>query len=610
MNIHTSPFFRSLRTIWPLTTKEDKRGLGGLLVLSLACALSELGLACGVALLAAFFSSPEQALSKIPAFFSPITDFATQDPRYGIFLALGGVVALIVIKNIFAVFMQWRSTVVAEALSNNVRQHIMQFFTRAPYLWLLRQGTPELLFIINASAQMGVILVNLVQMVNQLAILFFFCISLSFIAPIPSLILFAVLVLSAQTLLKGVRKHIQHAADNVYHADYEVHIVQQTGVHALKEMRLYGRGTALNKKYNARLGALKTTKSRQSIFIPLPVAVIETLGFSALLGVLAFLVWGQDASLARITGIMGFMAAAAWRLLPVGNRLLGYWSNFCAASPYLEKVADTLSAKQCMEGELLRLEEEPAILTLDFLHEIRFENVCFQYSGKTSSALGNVSFTIPKGTMFGVVGLSGAGKSTLINLLAGLLPPSSGQISIDNIELSLDSSPAWLGKIGYISQSPYIMDASLAENIALSRWGEEIDCERVMDCCRMAAIDFLDQLESGIDTILGERGTRLSGGQAQRVVIARALYSSPELIIFDEATSSLDIKNEKVIHETILSLRNHATLVIIAHRLSSVEGCENILWLENGKVVKSGESSTVLEAYKARLSLGFEQQTS
>ena len=609
MKTHTSPFFHSLKTIWPLATKKDKRGLIGLLALSLGCALSELGLACGVALLAAFFAAPEQALSKIPAFLSPITDFAVQDPRYGVFLALAGVVALIVTKNIFAIFMQWRSTIVAETLSNNIRQNLMQFFTRAPYLWLIRQGTPDLLFAFTASAQMGNVLINIVQMANQMAILFFFCISLFFLAPIPSLILLGVLVLSAQTLVKGVRKHMKDAAADVYKSDYQAHTIQQTGVHALKEMRLYGRGAALNEKYRGGLDAVQGAKSWQSIFIPLPVAVLETLGFMALLGVLGFLVWGQDASLARITGIMGFMAAAAWRLLPVGNRLLGYWSNFCAATPYLEKVAEVLEVKRSMDDSLITLQQDTPF-PLDFATRIHFDNVNFQYPESAKAALDKVSFTIPKGTMLGIVGLSGAGKSTLINLLTGLLPPDSGHIVVDDTELSLENTPAWLAKIGYVAQSPYIMNASLAENIALSRWGEDIDRERVMECCRMAAIDFLEQLESSIDTLLGERGTRLSGGQAQRVVIARALYSAPELIIFDEATSSLDMKNEKAIHETILTLRNHATLVIIAHRLSSVEGCENILWLENGKVVQTGESSTVLEAYKARLSLEFEQQTS
>jgi ABC-type multidrug transport system fused ATPase/permease subunit len=152
-----------------------------------------------------------------------------------------------------------------------------------------------------------------------------------------------------------------------------------------------------------------------------------------------------------------------------------------------------------------------------------------------------------------------------------------------------------------VAQAPYLLDASLAENVALSRWGETIDRERVLRCCRMAALDFINDLDKGIDTVLGERGMRLSGGQAQRVAIARALYSEPELIIFDEATSSLDMKNERSIHETILSLRDKVTMVIIAHRLSTVESCDSVIWLDKGRVHMVGSVDTVLPEYRAEL---------
>jgi ABC-type multidrug transport system fused ATPase/permease subunit len=267
--------------------------------------------------------------------------------------------------------------------------------------------------------------------------------------------------------------------------------------------------------------------------------------------------------------------------------------------PYLHKVAELINLERSLEAELLPLDTEPE--PLSFRHEVTLNNISFRYSNVSAEAVNGLSMNIKAGKTVGLVGLSGAGKTTLVNLLTGLIPPQSGQILVDGVLINRDNSRSWLKRIGFVAQAPYILDASLAENVALSCWGEEIDRNRVLECCRMAALDFVDELEHGIDTILGDRGTRLSGGQAQRVAIARALYSEPDLIILDEATSSLDMKNEKIIHETILSLRNHVTMIIIAHRLTTVESCDSIIWMEKGQVHMVGSAEEVLPEYRATL---------
>ena len=199
----------------------------------------------------------------------------------------------------------------------------------------------------------------------------------------------------------------------------------------------------------------------------------------------------------------------------------------------------------------------------------------------------------------GIVGRSGAGKSTLVNLILGLLSPSSGRILIDDIPLDTQVRPAWMSKVGYVPQSPYICAGTLAENIAFGYSGEEINEQQVKTCCHMAAIDeFLPQLPHGINTQIGERGVKLSGGQKQRVAIARALYHNPSMLIFDEATSSLDSKNERAIQETITNLKVQRTLIIIAHRLSTVKDCDLVIWLEDGMLCKAGNSVEILSEYR------------
>ncbi|MCL0107953.1 ATP-binding cassette domain-containing protein, partial [Peptococcaceae bacterium] len=175
-----------------------------------------------------------------------------------------------------------------------------------------------------------------------------------------------------------------------------------------------------------------------------------------------------------------------------------------------------------------------------------------------------------------------------------------GKVLIDGVELNDETRPAWLKKIGYVPQSPYIYDGTLAENIAFGYQGDEIDRDKVLKVCKMAAIDFLKDLPDGIDTQIGERGIKLSGGQRQRVAIARALYLEPEVMIFDEATSSLDTKSEKAIQDTIYNLKGNQTLIIIAHRLSTVKDCDFLVWIEKGEVKMIGEPDEVLERYEGK----------
>ena len=201
-----------------------------------------------------------------------------------------------------------------------------------------------------------------------------------------------------------------------------------------------------------------------------------------------------------------------------------------------------------------------------------------------------------------MIGRSGAGKSTLADILIGLIIPTSGMIMIDNIPLDDHNSPLWMSQIGYVPQSACLLDATIAENVAFGLKDKEINTERVLKVCRMAAIEgLLNELQEGINTPIGERGVKLSGGQQQRIAIARALYNSPEVMIFDEATSSLDYKNEKDIQQTIYNLKGKLTMIIIAHRLSTVEECDEIIWLENGSIRKIGRPEEVLSEYQSEM---------
>lgn len=602
------PLRQALKMLIPLVPSAEKRQFWGLLLLTVVMALIELAITGLVALLAAVFGSLEAALNHNPLLWVR-TDLGIDlgnDSRY---LALGILCAIllaIVCKNALTVVQQWHMTAFSETIGNTARAHLLRFFLRAPFLWVLRTGTSEMLFGFSAGTQLGQTLLTALQIFSNALMILTIFLGLVVVSPVPALTFLCVLGFGGYLIVRGTRRILNARAAAVYRADLATHNIQQTVVHGLKEMRLYGREAAIFSAYTAKLSDVLAARKWFQALSRLPVGSLEILGFASLVGVLLFLIFVQNAGIATISGIMGFMAAAAWRTLPVANRLVDNLTQLRSWVPYLNKVADIITLEKELKAELAPPFETTAP-PIVFNKDIKLDRVCFRYPGASAAALQDITFTIKAGQMFGLVGLSGAGKSTLVNILAGLVPPESGHLLVDDTPITKTNTRSWLQRIGYVAQAPYLLDASLAENIALSRWGETIDRERVLECCRMAALDFIDDLDDGIDTVLGERGVRLSGGQAQRVAIARALYSEPELIIFDEATSSLDMKNEKSIHETILSLREKVTIVIIAHRLSTVENCDAVIWLDKGHVRMKGSVDRVLPEYTAALCGSMEQ---
>ena len=591
----------ALRVLLPLVPATEKRRFIGLLVLSVVMALAELALAGFVALLAAIFGSPEAVLnhSRVRGLRETSGISFGDDPRLLALSAMCGIFLCILVKNIFVVLQQRQMTTFSETVSAAARIHLFRFFQRAPFLWITHNGVAELGFGLGAAGHLAGILIIALYVFSGILMLFTLLIGLVSISPLPSLMFSVVLGLGGTLIAKATRKSLDRSSNTVYAADYHTNKSTHLALHGLKEIRLYGRETPLFNTYKAHLGKAVKARIRQQTILRLPVASLETLGFATLVMVMLYLVFVQDAGMARISGIMGFMAAAAWRGLPVANRLVDAVASMRGGLPYLRKTVGLVTLERDLADELLHL--DTVIKPLPFERDITLENISFRYPRATYEALREVSISIEAGKIVGLVGLSGAGKSTLVNLLTGIIPPTSGRLLVDGAQITRDNARSWLSRIGYVAQAPYILDASLAENVALSRWGEAIDRTRVLECCSMAALDFVDELEHGIDTVLGDRGTRLSGGQAQRVAIARALYSDPSLIIFDEATSSLDMKNEKAIQDTILSLRNRVTMIIIAHRLTTVEGCDCLVWLDKGRVRRMDTAEKVLPEYAAEM---------
>jgi ABC-type bacteriocin/lantibiotic exporter with double-glycine peptidase domain len=233
---------------------------------------------------------------------------------------------------------------------------------------------------------------------------------------------------------------------------------------------------------------------------------------------------------------------------------------------------------------------------LAFKNEIKLSNLTFRYPSANRPALNGLSLCIPQNQSIGLVGRTGSGKTTLADVILGLYPPTAGSIEVDGVALSVDNERAWRRRVGYVPQSVFLTNASVARNIALGIPEDQIDHDAVLRSARMAQADeFIVQMPDGYNTVVGERGVKLSGGQRQRLGIARALYHSPDVLVFDEATSALDGMTEDAVMQAVKTLSAERTMILIAHRLRTVQACDRILMLEAGRIVADGSYQDLAE---------------
>jgi ABC-type multidrug transport system fused ATPase/permease subunit len=284
---------------------------------------------------------------------------------------------------------------------------------------------------------------------------------------------------------------------------------------------------------------------------------------------------------------MGLFAAASYRLMPSMNRVLGAIQSIRYAGPMFSVLNEEL--------KLSAPEPAPRTGSAEGIHhEIRLEGVTYTYPGAAVPALRKLSINIQKGETVGFIGTSGAGKSTLVDVILGLLEPEVGEVIVDGQDVR-ENMRRWQDQIGYVPQSIYLTDDTLFRNVAFGLPDEQIDESAVVRAIRAAQLqDFVAELPKGLQTVIGERGVRLSGGQRQRIGIARALYHDPAVLVLDEATSALDTATERGVLSAVIALHGSKTVLIVAHRLSTVEHCDRIYRLDHGSVVAEGPASSML----------------
>jgi ATP-binding cassette subfamily B protein len=385
------------------------------------------------------------------------------------------------------------------------------------------------------------------------------------------------------------RQRLRRNSTRIAHEYTQVVKALQEGLGGIRDVLLDGTQPVYCEIYRQADRPLRLAQGDNIFVAQSPRFAMEALGM-VLIAALAYGLSGQAGGLAASLPVLGALALGAQRLLPAMQQAYGAWASITGSQASL---ADTIALlDRSVPAELLKSVATP----LSFRDVIRFENISFRYTSEGPWVLEDFNLTIPKGSRIGFVGSTGSGKSTTLDLLMGLLTPTTGQLLVDGKPIVGDRIRPWQRTIAHVPQAIYLADSTLAENIAFGVPRTDIDLKRVQKAARQAQIaDFIESGRDAYDAYVGERGIRLSGGQRQRIGIARALYKQASVLVLDEATSALDNATEQSVMDAIDGLDRELTILLIAHRLTTVRRCDTIVQLEHGRVVAKGPYEQLLE---------------
>ena len=579
--------FADIRVCLSLLSPEARWRWLALLPLALAAAAAE-AVGAGAAFgLISILGDPSRAatlpvVSKIHAYLP------RQDPPAVILTFTLLVMAFYIGRNAFLTSVTWVQEKALDAAVSQLSHRLLTAYLGAPYAFHFRRNSAGLIHRVTDAVHSVFrgVLGSLLNTASEALVVAGIVVVLAIASPGVTAI--AVVVVGGMLLLPLTlsRKATTRWGEAVSQLDTDILQTLQQSLGGVKEVKVIGRESFFLAQFDERMAAAARLRSR---YVAVAAALrmgVETTFVCGLLAVsLLLTLRGGAAALP----LLGLFAYAGFRVIPAANRIALYVGQLRYSRAWIHDLRADLAALPTPS-----LTDTSEVEPIRFTRAVALERVSYTYAGEPEPVLIDVSLAIAKGESIGVVGPSGAGKSTLIDLLLGLLEPTAGRITVDGRDIT-SAMRSWRRHIGYVPQEPFILDDTVRRNVAFGVADAEIDDGRVGAALRLAQLaDVVMGLPHGLDTMLGERGTRLSGGQKQRVAIARALYHEPEVLIFDEATSALDTPTERELIAALEALRGVKTLVVIAHRLTTVRRCDRIALLRDGRLAAIGPYDDLL----------------
>ena len=573
----------TVKIVWKLFTNSDRIAFTRIVVMVIVGMFLET-ISLGIVVPIIGILTQDDYQQKYPFIVDIFGNLSREELISAVMVAM---VLIYIVRSLFLFWSLWIQKGFSASVSGRLSQSLFSTYLRQPYMFHLQRNSSTLMR--NAKNATAIVTCGvdpfLVLLTDGLVAIAMFALLIA-VEPVGTLAVLLVFGLSTFVFQRTTRRRIDNWG---YQVDYhETKILQhlQEGFGGAKDVKVLGRENEFLSQHEKHLGESIRINRIYNVILTLPRSFMEIITIVGLcLLVVSMVVRGRE--LADIVPILGLFAAAAFRVMPSINRLLMatqtlIFNRSIIASVYQDFLLDS-----------------PDSLTVKsntkFASQLELMDVSFQYPTAATASLQNVSLVVKRGEAVGFVGPSGAGKSTLVDVILGLFAPTSGVVKVDGQDVQ-QNLRNWQNQIGYVPQAIYLTDDTLRRNVAFGLNDENINDNLVRDAIRLAQLEeFVATLPEKLDTVVGERGVRLSGGQRQRIGIARALYHNPSVLVLDEATSSLDTPTEHGVMQAVQALQGSKTVLIVAHRLSTVEYCDRLYKIENARITEEGTFDEVVQ---------------
>ena len=569
--------------------------LAGLAVLILIGGILEtLGVSMMLPLVQAIMSPDEIMENELVGWIAALLHIDSS--RNLILWMLGVTIFLFIFKNAYLLFQTYVQNTFVTRNRNRMISRVMREFLNSPYEDYLGADIPTVFRLTDSDIPNAFqLILVLIQMTTEIVVAVSICLVLVvWVSPAISVGCGALFLGMTLMITKVLKPRLNAIGKKNQAIQSRIAKWRIQSIYGLKDVKVLHREEFFVRNYYES-GAVGANVARNyAVMNNTPRLLIETVFIAAMLSfIFLFIVQGGDITL--LFSQLTAFAAAAVRVMPAINRINTYLSEIAYAQPCLDYLYENLTEnmKQDINGSVTGLtgeqEQEKEPLTLE--DKIVLDHISFTYPNTDKPIFTDAHMEVRKGQSVGIMGPSGAGKSTIVDILLGLLHVQAGAITCDGKNI-FENYPSWLSKIGYIPQSIYLIDESIRDNIAFGIDADKIDDHRIWEVLEEAQLkSFVEELPEGLETTIGDRGVRISGGQRQRLGIARALYHNPEILVFDEATSALDGDTEAAVMEAVNSFHGKKTMVIIAHRLNTIAKCDIIYKVENEKITQTALES-------------------
>lgn len=505
-----------------------------------------------------------------------------------IIFVLLGVIVLYLLKNIYLIFFSWVKAKYASKVQRECSVQMMKGYMDRGYTYFLDKNPNDIVQGVVGDVQALYNIINsIVYVFTKLLIVAMIGIFMFIADWMLASALMVASVICLFVLILGFKNPMKKTGVLLREYTISANKVLYQAIYGIKEVMVMRKQKRFIDQYQDNMYLRQQEDIKRSVATDAPNAIVEAFCITTIMIILGVRVLMYTDS-SEFVAVMASFAVGAFRILPAIGYLSSSYNTILTSLPSLDVIYENLILVKDSNLDFNKVEitDDPEYAGHIFEDKIELKNIEFSYNEKLGNVLENLNLEIKKNESIAIIGESGAGKSTLSDIILGILNVQKGNIYIDNIDVN-KIPITWSSIIGFVPQAIYLCDATISENIAFGDFGNNIDRDKVRKVLKMAHLDeFIDSLPDGIDTVVGERGVRLSGGQRQRIGIARALYNSPQILLLDEATSALDNDTERSVMEAIESLQGNITMIIIAHRLSTVKNCNHIYEIKNGVAVE------------------------